>query len=84
MNSDVQNKIKELVNSSEIFVFMKGNPQTPQCGFSAQTVTIFNQLGKSFESFDVLSDMEIRQGVKEFSNWPTIFASLFVGSLQMI
>jgi monothiol glutaredoxin len=51
---------------------MKGNKLMPQCGFSNNVVQILNSLGISFETFDVLSDMEIREGIKEFSNWPTI------------
>ena len=51
---------------------MKGNKLMPQCGFSNNVVQILNSLGMSFETFDVLSDMEIRQGIKDYSNWPTI------------
>ena len=65
-------KIEELIASSDIFVFMKGTPNFPQCGFSANTMGIFQQLGKEIKTFDVLSDMGIRQGIKDFSNWPTI------------
>lgn len=68
----VNDKIKELINSSSIFIFMKGTPDFPQCGFSANTVQIFNQFDVEYKTFDVLSDMNIREGVKEFSNWPTI------------
>ena len=53
-------------------VFMKGTKLMPQCGFSNNVVQILNALGMSFETFDVLSDTEIRQGIKDFSNWPTI------------
>jgi monothiol glutaredoxin len=55
-----------------VFVFMKGSKLMPQCGFSNNVVQILNSLGVAFETFDVLSDMEIRQGIKEFSDWPTI------------
>ena len=51
---------------------MKGNKLMPQCGFSNNVVQILNSLGAPFETFDVLSDMEVRQGIKDFSNWPTI------------
>ena len=51
---------------------MKGNKLMPQCGFSNNVVQILNSLGVAFETFDVLSDMEVRQGIKEFSEWPTI------------
>ena len=72
MDSTTRSKIEELINSNPIFVFMKGNKLMPQCGFSNNVVQILNSLGMSFETFDVLSDMEIREGIKEYSNWPTI------------
>jgi monothiol glutaredoxin len=72
MDSALQDRIKALVASSPIFVFMKGNKLMPQCGFSNNVVQILNALAVPFETFDVLSDMEIRQGIKEFSEWPTI------------
>lgn len=72
MDADLQKRINDLINSSPVFVFMKGNKLMPQCGFSNNVVQILHSLGVPFETFDVLSDMEIRQGIKEFSNWPTI------------
>ncbi|MFN9621367.1 MAG: Grx4 family monothiol glutaredoxin [Cyanobacteriota bacterium] len=72
MDVDLQNRIQALVNSSPVFVFMKGNKLMPQCGFSNNVVQILHSLGVPFETFDVLSDMEIRQGIKELSSWPTI------------
>lgn len=72
MDSSTQQRIESLINSSPVFVFMKGNKLMPQCGFSNNVVQILNSLGVPFETFDVLSDMEIRQGIKEFSDWPTI------------
>jgi len=72
MDSNTRSKIELLINSNPIFVFMKGNKLMPQCGFSNNVVQILNSLGMSFETFDVLSDMEIREGIKEYSNWPTI------------
>jgi len=72
MDASTKQRIEELVASSPIFVFMKGNKLMPQCGFSNNVVQILHALGVPFETFDVLSDMEIRQGIKEFSNWPTI------------
>ena len=72
MDSSVQARIEGLVASSPIFVFMKGNKLMPQCGFSNNVVQILNALAVPFETFDVLSDMEICQGIKEFSDWPTI------------
>jgi monothiol glutaredoxin len=72
MDSALQARLEALVASSPIFVFMKGSKLMPQCGFSNNVVQILNSLAVPFETFDVLSDMEIRQGIKEFSNWPTI------------
>ena len=72
MANNADQRIKDLINSSRIFVFMKGNKLMPQCGFSNNVVQILNSLGAPFETFDVLSDMEVRQGIKDFSNWPTI------------
>jgi monothiol glutaredoxin len=72
MSSNADQRIKDLIGSSRIFVFMKGNKLMPQCGFSNNVVQILNSLGVPFETFDVLSDMEIRQGIKDYSNWPTI------------
>ena len=72
MDSDTNARIETLINSSPLMVFMKGTKLMPQCGFSNNVVQILNALGVSFETFDVLSDMEIRQGIKDYSNWPTI------------
>jgi monothiol glutaredoxin len=72
MDPALQDRIQALVTSSPIFVFMKGSKLMPQCGFSNNVVQILNALAVPFETFDVLSDMEIRQGIKDFSNWPTI------------
>ena len=72
MDASTKQRIEELVASSPVFVFMKGSKLMPQCGFSNNVVQILHALGVPFETFDVLSDMEIRQGIKEFSNWPTI------------
>jgi len=72
MDDSTRSRIETLIGSSPIFVFMKGTKLMPQCGFSNNVVQILHSLGVSFETFDVLSDMEIRQGIKEFSSWPTI------------
>ncbi|MDP6833701.1 MAG: Grx4 family monothiol glutaredoxin [Prochlorococcaceae cyanobacterium ETNP1_MAG_9] len=72
MDSNTRTRIQNLINSSPIMVFMKGTKLMPQCGFSNNVVQILNALGMSFETFDVLSDTEIRQGIKDYSNWPTI------------
>ncbi len=72
MDSSVKQRIDSLLSSSPIVVFMKGSKLMPQCGFSNNVVQILNSLGLPFETFDVLSDQEIRQGIKEYSDWPTI------------
>ena len=68
----VQSRIANEVASSDVLLFMKGTPVFPQCGFSAAAVQILSNLGVKFKAIDVLKDPEIRQGIKEFSNWPTI------------
>ncbi|NQZ01347.1 MAG: Grx4 family monothiol glutaredoxin [Bdellovibrionales bacterium] len=72
MNEETKSRIDKMVGDSKIFLFMKGNPNFPQCGFSARAVAILRELGAEFDSFDVLSDEDIRQGIKEYGNWPTI------------
>ncbi len=72
MENQTKAKIQSLINSSSIMVFMKGTKLMPQCGFSNNVVQILNSLGVEFNTFDVLSDFEIREGIKEFSDWPTI------------
>lgn len=72
MDSKLQQRIESLIGSSPVFVFMKGNKLMPQCGFSNNVVQILQSLAIPFETFDVLSDPEIRQGIKEYSDWPTI------------
>jgi monothiol glutaredoxin len=70
--SDASARISDLVSHNDVVLFMKGTPLFPQCGFSNRAVSILEHLGVPFESVDVLQDMEIRQGIKEFSDWPTI------------
>ncbi|MEM9220524.1 MAG: Grx4 family monothiol glutaredoxin [Cyanobacteria bacterium P01_F01_bin.150] len=72
MTSDVQQQIEALVKDNKILVFMKGDKLSPSCGFSNNVVQIMNQLGVPYETVNVLEDNAIRQGIKEFSNWPTI------------
>jgi len=72
MDASTEKRIQDLINSAPVMVFMKGNRLMPQCGFSNNVVQILTALGVAFDTFDVLSDMEIRQGIKEFSEWPTI------------
>ena len=70
--SDAEGRIGEIVKNNEIVLFMKGTPLFPQCGFSSRAVAILDRLGVSFETVDVLQDQEVRQGIKEYSDWPTI------------
>ena len=70
--SDTNARIAEIVNGNDVVLFMKGTPLFPQCGFSSKAVSILDHLGVEFASVDVLQDMEIRQGIKSFSDWPTI------------
>ncbi|UYV15474.1 Grx4 family monothiol glutaredoxin [Porphyrobacter sp. ULC335] len=70
--SDANSRISDLVTSNDVVLFMKGTPLFPQCGFSSKAIAILDHLGVAFESVDVLQDMEIRQGIKAFSDWPTI------------
>ena len=67
-----QVRIAELVGKSDVLLFMKGSPLFPQCGFSSRAVAILNHLGAEFDSVDVLQDQGVRQGIKQFSDWPTI------------
>ena len=75
---ELQSRIQGIVDSGPTVLFMKGNPAAPQCGFSAQVVQVLNRLLPEYETFDVLSDSEVREGVKDFSDWPTI-PQLYVG-----
>jgi monothiol glutaredoxin len=70
--TDAQTRIADLVKSNEIVLFMKGTPLFPQCGFSSRAIAILERLGAPYESVDVLQDPEIRNGIKQFSDWPTI------------
>ena len=72
MTNPTHDKIAKDVAENDVLLFMKGTPVFPQCGFSAAVVHILSELGVKFKAVDVLKDAEIRQGIKEFSNWPTI------------
>ncbi|MFM8314275.1 MAG: Grx4 family monothiol glutaredoxin [Deltaproteobacteria bacterium] len=72
MSTDVQKKIAEDVKSHKIIMYVKGHKGMPMCGFSKRVMDIFMDLGVDFETRDVLSDPEIREGVKQFTQWPTI------------
>jgi monothiol glutaredoxin len=67
-----RDRIDEIVNKSDVVLFMKGTALFPQCGFSSRAVAILDHLGVPFETVDVLQDEEIRQGVKEYADWPTV------------
>ena len=70
--SEANARIDEIVNSNDVVLFMKGTALFPQCGFSSRAVAILDHLGVGFETVDVLQDPEIRQGIKAYSDWPTI------------
>ena len=70
--TDINARIQGLVDASPVFLFMKGTPTFPQCGFSATVISILDHLGVKYESANILEDAELRQGIKDFSNWPTI------------
>jgi len=72
MQDETQNKISEVIKSQEVVLFMKGSPAMPQCGFSATVIQILDSITEGYQTVDVLADPEIRNGIKTFSNWPTI------------
>jgi len=72
MTDQIHERIAGIVNGADVLLFMKGSPLFPQCGFSSRAVAILNHLNVEFDSVDVLQDQEIRQGIKAYSDWPTI------------
>jgi monothiol glutaredoxin len=70
--TDSNARIAEIVSANDVVLFMKGTPLFPQCGFSSKAIAILDHLGVAYESVDVLQDMEVRQGIKAYSDWPTI------------
>ena len=86
--SDVSARIDEIVKANDVVLFMKGTALFPQCGFSSRAVAILDHLGTPFETVDVLQDQEIRNGIKEYSDWPTIpqlyFRGEFVGGSDIM
>ena len=70
--SDINTRIADIVGGDDVVLFMKGTPLFPQCGFSSRAVAILDHCGVAYEGVDVLQDMEIRQGIKAYSDWPTI------------
>jgi monothiol glutaredoxin len=73
----LQTKIESQINNNKIFLYIKGTPQQPQCGFSAAVVQVFNDLGQPYETTNILEDNDLRQGLKEFSSWPT-FPQIYI------
>lgn len=86
--TDINARIQGLVDASPVFLFMKGTPTFPQCGFSATVISILDHLGVQYDSANILEDAELRQGIKDFSNWPTIpqlyVKGEFVGGCDII
>ncbi|MEK6555916.1 MAG: Grx4 family monothiol glutaredoxin [Bdellovibrionota bacterium] len=72
MDAQVKTKIEELLNSNKVVLFMKGTPSFPMCGFSASAIAILKECQTDFEGVNILEDEELRQGIKEYGNWPTI------------
>ena len=70
--SDARSRIDELIKSNDVVLFMKGTALFPQCGFSSRAIAILDHVGAKYETVDVLQDTEIRQGIKEYADWPTI------------
>lgn len=88
MAEDVLTKIDQQVKKNKVLLYMKGTPNAPQCGFSAHTVDILQTYGLPFETVDVLADPEVREGIKRYSNWPTIpqvyINGKFVGGCDIV
>ena len=82
MNDSTRTRIDGLVKDNTVLLFMKGNRQRPQCGFSAQVVQILDALLPEYRTVDVLADPEIREGIKEYSSWPTIPQLYVAGEFQ--
>jgi monothiol glutaredoxin len=86
--SDVKDRIREMIEKNKVVLFMKGTKSFPQCGFSNAVVQVLKREGVPFETVNVLTDPEIREGIKEFSNWPTIpqlyVAGKFLGGCDIV
>jgi monothiol glutaredoxin len=87
-SKEVLNKIKNDIETNDVVLYMKGTKMFPQCGFSSTVVSILTRLGVEFLDVNVLADPEIREGIKEFSNWPTIpqlyFKNQFIGGCDIV
>ena len=88
MTPEIKSEINNIINNNDVVLFMKGNKDFPQCGFSATVVSILKQLSVNFFDVNVLENLEIRQGIKEFSDWPTIpqlyIKKEFIGGCDII
>jgi len=88
MSTATTERIKGIIASGDVVLFMKGIPAAPQCGFSAAVVQVLSQLGVPYKTFDVLEDFEVREGIKALSNWPTIpqlyIKGEFVGGCDIV
>lgn len=88
MDEVIRKRIEEMVKSKKVFLFMKGTPEAPLCGFSAQASGLLGEHGTDFGTFNVLDDEDIRQGVKDYADWPTIpqlyINGEFVGGCDII
>ena len=88
MNENINKKIRDLIEKNEVCLFMKGTPEVPQCGFSMAVSNVLKHLNVNFKGINVLEDNEIREGIKQFSDWPTIpqlyVKEEFVGGCDII
>ncbi len=88
MDPLLEDKIRDQINASKVLIYMKGTPEMPMCGFSNAVVRVFDTLGFPYDTVNVLDDPEIRQGIKEFSSWPTIpqvyVSGEFIGGCDII
>ena len=88
MEQSTKDKIQKIIDENDVLLFMKGTPVMPQCGFSAAVVGVLNHLGVNYKTSNVLQDEEIREGIKEYSDWPTIpqlyVKNEFVGGCDII
>jgi monothiol glutaredoxin len=88
MDETLRERIQEIINSNDVVLFMKGTKHFPQCGFSATVVEVLRRSGSDFKDVNVLEDPSIRQGIKEFTNWPTIpqlyVRGKFVGGCDIV
>ncbi|MDC0232103.1 Grx4 family monothiol glutaredoxin [Pelagibacteraceae bacterium] len=88
MNENIKKKITELIEKNDVCLFMKGTPEVPQCGFSLAVSNVLKHLGVNFKGINVLEDNEIREGIKTYSDWPTIpqlyIKKEFIGGCDII